>query len=323
MSFPRYESYKDSGVEWLGELPEHWEIKKIRRVISAPLINGIFKKKREFGKGVLLVNVFDIYHARSTNRGVSWSATTQPIVATTFDARLPDLFVDGNTIHVVWEEQDVGTFPTYSADVFYSVSTNGGSSWSTPEKISDPDDDNDPSDGDPEDGVAPHIYVVDGRIHVLFTEQKGDAGDNNQFVHHISCLLSKNCTVATNWKADDSSEGSISGQRLGANNNSPYSVLSTIGYMQDCVFAFYHGTIGGVATANELLFGSSSCNNGPWSNRVELTTDNVQALRPDVATQDDRWMYVVYEQVSGSNRQIRFLRNNPEYLLYLPLITKP
>ena len=24
MSFPRYESYKDSGVEWLGEVPEHW-----------------------------------------------------------------------------------------------------------------------------------------------------------------------------------------------------------------------------------------------------------------------------------------------------------
>jgi hypothetical protein len=24
MSFPRYPSYKDSGVEWLGELPEHW-----------------------------------------------------------------------------------------------------------------------------------------------------------------------------------------------------------------------------------------------------------------------------------------------------------
>lgn len=24
MSFPRYPSYKDSGVEWLGEVPEHW-----------------------------------------------------------------------------------------------------------------------------------------------------------------------------------------------------------------------------------------------------------------------------------------------------------
>lgn len=29
MSFPRYESYKDSGVEWLGEVPEHWTVWKI------------------------------------------------------------------------------------------------------------------------------------------------------------------------------------------------------------------------------------------------------------------------------------------------------
>ncbi len=30
MSFPRYESYKDSGVEWLGDVPEHWGIGKFR-----------------------------------------------------------------------------------------------------------------------------------------------------------------------------------------------------------------------------------------------------------------------------------------------------
>ena len=30
MSFPRYESYKDSGVEWLGEVPEHWEVISIK-----------------------------------------------------------------------------------------------------------------------------------------------------------------------------------------------------------------------------------------------------------------------------------------------------
>lgn len=29
MNFPRYEKYKDSGVEWLGEVPEHWEIKRL------------------------------------------------------------------------------------------------------------------------------------------------------------------------------------------------------------------------------------------------------------------------------------------------------
>ena len=29
MSFPRYPKYKDSGVEWLGEVPKHWEAKRI------------------------------------------------------------------------------------------------------------------------------------------------------------------------------------------------------------------------------------------------------------------------------------------------------
>lgn len=30
MSFPRYERYKDSGVEWLGEVPEHWEMRRLK-----------------------------------------------------------------------------------------------------------------------------------------------------------------------------------------------------------------------------------------------------------------------------------------------------
>ena len=29
-TFPKYESYKDSGVEWLGEIPSHWNIKKLK-----------------------------------------------------------------------------------------------------------------------------------------------------------------------------------------------------------------------------------------------------------------------------------------------------
>jgi len=32
MSFPRYPKYKDSGVEWLGEVPEHWRVKRLRFV---------------------------------------------------------------------------------------------------------------------------------------------------------------------------------------------------------------------------------------------------------------------------------------------------
>jgi len=33
MSFPRYEKYKDSGVEWLGGVPEHWKILPCRSIV--------------------------------------------------------------------------------------------------------------------------------------------------------------------------------------------------------------------------------------------------------------------------------------------------
>ena len=32
MSFPCYPRYKDSGLEWLGQVPEHWEVKRLRFV---------------------------------------------------------------------------------------------------------------------------------------------------------------------------------------------------------------------------------------------------------------------------------------------------
>jgi type I restriction enzyme, S subunit len=30
MSFPKYEAYKDSGVEWLGAVPEHWDVMRLK-----------------------------------------------------------------------------------------------------------------------------------------------------------------------------------------------------------------------------------------------------------------------------------------------------
>jgi type I restriction enzyme S subunit len=34
MSFPRYPKYKASGVEWLGEVPEHWEVWKLTHAVE-------------------------------------------------------------------------------------------------------------------------------------------------------------------------------------------------------------------------------------------------------------------------------------------------
>ena len=34
MSFPRYPSYKDSGVDWLGKVPQHWEVTRVRSLFE-------------------------------------------------------------------------------------------------------------------------------------------------------------------------------------------------------------------------------------------------------------------------------------------------
>ena len=38
--FEKYSSYKDSGVEWLGEIPENWEIKKLKFIVKEHGGNG-------------------------------------------------------------------------------------------------------------------------------------------------------------------------------------------------------------------------------------------------------------------------------------------
>ena len=57
MSFPRYPAYKPSGVEWLGEVPDHWEVMPLRRLIrevsSGTSVNAIDEPAAPGQAGVL------------------------------------------------------------------------------------------------------------------------------------------------------------------------------------------------------------------------------------------------------------------------------
>lgn len=48
-AFPKYDRYKDSGVEWLGEVPEHWEVQSLRTVA------GLYVEKNQPDLPVLSV----------------------------------------------------------------------------------------------------------------------------------------------------------------------------------------------------------------------------------------------------------------------------
>jgi type I restriction enzyme, S subunit len=50
---------KDSGVEWIGEIPEHWEVKPLRFIGTTQ--NGVSKGAEYFGSGFPFVGYSDVY----------------------------------------------------------------------------------------------------------------------------------------------------------------------------------------------------------------------------------------------------------------------
>jgi len=55
----RYPKYKDSGVEWIGEVPEGWEVKPLRSIGKCQ--NGISKGAEYFGIGYPFITYGDVY----------------------------------------------------------------------------------------------------------------------------------------------------------------------------------------------------------------------------------------------------------------------
>lgn len=66
MSFPRYPEYKGSGVEWLGEVPAHWDLVPLKQVISriesGTSVNAIDTPASDGELGVLKTSC--VYHGR-------------------------------------------------------------------------------------------------------------------------------------------------------------------------------------------------------------------------------------------------------------------
>jgi type I restriction enzyme S subunit len=62
MSFPRYPKYKDSGVEWLGEVPEHWGGTALKRFVdpSRPITYGIVQAGPDIVGGVPYIRPADM-----------------------------------------------------------------------------------------------------------------------------------------------------------------------------------------------------------------------------------------------------------------------
>lgn len=111
----RYPGYKDSGVEWLGEVPEHWAVKRLKYTVTA-CQNGIWGEEPTGGSDDLVcVRVADFDRIR--NRVVDTKLTPRAVPVNQRDGKLlkaGDLLLEKSG---GGDRQPVGTVVLYDLDV--------------------------------------------------------------------------------------------------------------------------------------------------------------------------------------------------------------
>jgi type I restriction enzyme S subunit len=91
--FKRYAAYKDSGVEWLGEIPAHWEVKRLKTIAAVQLSN-VDKKSVEGQESVRLCNYVDVYYSDRIGPDLDFmAATATPEQVRRFSLRAGDVLI--------------------------------------------------------------------------------------------------------------------------------------------------------------------------------------------------------------------------------------
>lgn len=85
-----YVKMKDSGVEWIGEIPEHWEVKPLRFVGKTQ--NGVSKGAEYFGSGFPFVSYGDVYGDIQLPNSVSGLAESTVEDRNQYSVREGDVF---------------------------------------------------------------------------------------------------------------------------------------------------------------------------------------------------------------------------------------
>lgn len=75
MGVKPYPAYKDSGVEWLGNVPEYWEVRRLRTVVEMRVSN-VDKHTRENELPVRLCNYVDVYNNDRITTAMSFMRAT-------------------------------------------------------------------------------------------------------------------------------------------------------------------------------------------------------------------------------------------------------
>ena len=93
MNLKPYPEYKDSDVPWLGDVPRHWEIRRIRNVTNL-IVSNVDKHSFENENIVCLCNYTDVYkNEKITNKIKFMKATASEEEINKFKLRINDVII--------------------------------------------------------------------------------------------------------------------------------------------------------------------------------------------------------------------------------------
>ena len=93
MKLPEYPRYKDSGFEWLGKVPEHWEVTRLKRIATV-MPSNVDKKAYEHEALVRLCNYTDVYYNDLITDEMNFmEATASPEQIARFSLREADTII--------------------------------------------------------------------------------------------------------------------------------------------------------------------------------------------------------------------------------------
>jgi type I restriction enzyme, S subunit len=75
MRLPMYGEYKDSGVSWLGTLPSHWQVQRLKYACTV-FPSNVDKKSRDDESAVQLCNYTDVYYNERITSAVRFMPAT-------------------------------------------------------------------------------------------------------------------------------------------------------------------------------------------------------------------------------------------------------
>jgi type I restriction enzyme, S subunit len=108
-----YQAYKDSGVRWIGNVPEHWAMRRLRTVVDMR-VSGIDKISNDHEIPVRLCNYIDVYkNSRITDALAFMRATASQQEIRRFRLKTDDVIITKDS--EAWDDIGVPALVEYAA----------------------------------------------------------------------------------------------------------------------------------------------------------------------------------------------------------------